>query len=171
MSEKELMIIGEANGCMEINLRILDGFNISVKSINLKTTERFGTSISIKDKYNNTFFSYSRLLFEQVKEISAYIKEQEKKYIIVGIAVNSKKQAYFTDPYKNETYKEKEEEFMREIQLIEEYMKLEQEKDVLERHIWKVLSILKHPGDSSDYLKSALIERKKIIFKVLEEIK
>ena len=165
------MTIGEANGCMELNLRILDGFNISVKSINLKTTERFGTSISIKDKYNNTFFSYSKLLFEQVKKVNTYIKEQEEKYIIVGVTVNSRNQVSFTKPYKSELYKEKIEEFKEEIQLIEEYIKLEQEKSILQRHISKVLSLLKCSNSSSAYLESALTERKKILIKTIKKQK
>lgn len=169
MKEKEekLMTIGEANGCMELNLRILDGFNISVKTVSLKTTERFGTSVSIRDKYNNTFFSYSRLLFEQIKEINELIKNEEDGYVIVGVTVNSKKQVSFVEPYKTESYKEKRGEFAREIQLIEEYMKLEQEKELLKRHIRKVLSILKQSNSTADYLKTALAERKKILSEML----
>ena len=64
MSKEALLTIGRANGSMELNLRILDGFNISIKSMKFEETT-FGRSIMIRDKYNNTFFSYSKLLEEQ----------------------------------------------------------------------------------------------------------
>lgn len=46
-------------------------------------------------------------------------------------------------------------------------MKLEQEKELLGVRIQKVLSLLKYSGTRSDYRKSALSERKKILSEVL----
>ena len=87
---------------------------------------------------------------------------------MAGISVNSKSQVFLTKSYKNESFEERRDDFLEEILLIDEYMKLEQEQDLLKKHLGIVLSRLKYSGNSSGYRKSALSERKKILKEVIK---
>ena len=164
MSEEDLLTIGSEDGSLELNLRLLDGFNISIKTINIEETS-LGIATTIMDRYNNRFYSYSKLLQKQIENVNKYIihkiHENERKYIMVGVSVNSVKQVFLTTPYKNELFEERTDDFLSELQLIDEHMKLEKEKRSLERRIQKGLRRLKY--GSSDNYESMLCERKEIL--------